>query len=358
MATRYWVGGNGNWNSTSKWSTSSGGASGASVPTSTDDAVFDSNSSAAGALGVTSNLGDSCANLTINNALFGWNGFLNIYGNLSVTNLNSISNTSTMYFKATSGTKTISMPAYQPLGYLVFDGVGGTWQLNSDITASQIVLTNGTFNSSTYNLEVNPDGLVADGFSSSNSNTRTINTGSGIWTVYGNWNCTNSTNLTVATSTATLKFKDNSGAFLNTSNFYGGGKTWPNVVNILNDFGAPNRLTIYGSNTFASLTATSTISTEAKTIRLESGTTTTITSSLVLSGISGKLVTLSATSSSQATISALPGVPTPATYTTISYSNATGGATFNALLTDGNVNGGNNTGWNFVALSGGFLAFF
>jgi len=44
MANRYWVGGAGNWSSTTKWSTSSGGASGASVPISTDDAIFDANS--------------------------------------------------------------------------------------------------------------------------------------------------------------------------------------------------------------------------------------------------------------------------------------------------------------------------
>jgi len=44
MATRYWVGGAGNWSSTAKWSTASGGASGASVPTSVDDVIFDANS--------------------------------------------------------------------------------------------------------------------------------------------------------------------------------------------------------------------------------------------------------------------------------------------------------------------------
>ena len=44
MAIRYWVGGAGNWSSTTKWSTTSGGASGASVPTSADDVVFDANS--------------------------------------------------------------------------------------------------------------------------------------------------------------------------------------------------------------------------------------------------------------------------------------------------------------------------
>ena len=44
MATRYWVGGAGNWSSTTKWSATSGGVSGASVPTSVDDVVFDANS--------------------------------------------------------------------------------------------------------------------------------------------------------------------------------------------------------------------------------------------------------------------------------------------------------------------------
>ena len=47
MALRYWVtGGTGNYNSTTNWSTTSGGASGASVPTTADDAIWDSNSGA------------------------------------------------------------------------------------------------------------------------------------------------------------------------------------------------------------------------------------------------------------------------------------------------------------------------
>jgi hypothetical protein len=47
MATRYWVtGGTGNYDSTTNWSASSGGASGASVPTSADDAIWDANSGA------------------------------------------------------------------------------------------------------------------------------------------------------------------------------------------------------------------------------------------------------------------------------------------------------------------------
>jgi hypothetical protein len=63
MPDRYWVGGSGSWNSTSKWSTTSGGASGASVPTSADNAIFDSSSAAAHYI-VTVTDNATCANLT------------------------------------------------------------------------------------------------------------------------------------------------------------------------------------------------------------------------------------------------------------------------------------------------------
>ena len=47
MANRYWVGGNGIWDrstTTTNWSTSSGGAGGASTPFTSDNAIFDANS--------------------------------------------------------------------------------------------------------------------------------------------------------------------------------------------------------------------------------------------------------------------------------------------------------------------------
>ena len=45
MANRYWVaGGTGNYNSTTNWSATSGGASGASVPTTVDAIFFDASS--------------------------------------------------------------------------------------------------------------------------------------------------------------------------------------------------------------------------------------------------------------------------------------------------------------------------
>jgi fibronectin-binding autotransporter adhesin len=64
MADRYWVGGTGNWNSTSKWSATSGGASGASVPTASDNAIFDANSATSNAYVVTIQASQTCADLT------------------------------------------------------------------------------------------------------------------------------------------------------------------------------------------------------------------------------------------------------------------------------------------------------
>jgi hypothetical protein len=63
MADRYWVGGTGSWNSTTKWSTTSGGSSGASVPTASDNAIFDAASATAHYI-VTVTDNATCANLT------------------------------------------------------------------------------------------------------------------------------------------------------------------------------------------------------------------------------------------------------------------------------------------------------
>ena len=48
MATRYWVGGAGTWDATTttNWSASSGGAGGASAPTSADNVIFNTLSNA------------------------------------------------------------------------------------------------------------------------------------------------------------------------------------------------------------------------------------------------------------------------------------------------------------------------
>ena len=63
MANRYWVGGTGSWttSSTTNWSASSGGSSGASVPTASDSVFFDQ----AGTYTVTLTGALTCLDLTV-----------------------------------------------------------------------------------------------------------------------------------------------------------------------------------------------------------------------------------------------------------------------------------------------------
>ena len=63
MANRYWVGGAGTWDTTTTthWSTSSGGASGASVPTAADSVFFDQ----AGTYTVTTTGALTCLDFTV-----------------------------------------------------------------------------------------------------------------------------------------------------------------------------------------------------------------------------------------------------------------------------------------------------
>jgi len=95
MATRYWVGGAGNWSSTAKWSTTSGGASGASVPIATDDVVFDANSGLIGAFGLvaTVDTAQTCATLTLTPSATVGTSYIAITVSLTVTGLFSMTGT-------------------------------------------------------------------------------------------------------------------------------------------------------------------------------------------------------------------------------------------------------------------------
>ena len=95
MANRYWVtGGTGNWNSTTNWSTATGGASCASVPSTGDAAIFDTSSGSG-----TATLDISPTVQTVN--LTGFAGTL-AFG----TNNISVNSTGTVWTQTTSCTIT------------------------------------------------------------------------------------------------------------------------------------------------------------------------------------------------------------------------------------------------------------
>ena len=144
-ATRYSVN-TGNWNSTSTWSTSSGGGSGASVPVAGDIVYIEGNKT------VTVNVNASCASISI-----AAGSMLSVAGyNLTVSSTTTVSGT--MRFTSTTGTKTF--------GNVVMSG--GIWTSNAGETyaITSLTLTGSTFNgSSTGILNVSSNVTVTAGSS-------------------------------------------------------------------------------------------------------------------------------------------------------------------------------------------------
>jgi hypothetical protein len=140
MATRYWVGGTGNWSNTARWSTASGGVGGASVPGSGDAVIFNG-SSAGGTATVDSNVTVQTLTMT------GYGGTL-AFG----TNTISLNGTGTVFTGATtcsiSGTPVINLTytgifsmtvlpgAVTEANSISFNFTGGTYTLSFLTTAS------------------------------------------------------------------------------------------------------------------------------------------------------------------------------------------------------------------------------
>lgn len=233
-------------------------------------------------------------------------------------------------FAATSGSHTIDFGGITFDGGVTFNGVGGSWTLAQDTALAAgrtLTLTNGTLNAANKNVTVAAFAL--------GSGTKTLTMGSGTWTVLGsNWNAnTNSTGLTLNVNTSTISMTSASA-----KTFSGGGFTW----NVLNQ-GGGGALTIAQSNTFANITNT----VQPATITLTAGTTQTV-SAFGVSGTSGNLITLNSSSAgTRATLSDSSGI-NAVSFCNIKDINATGGALWRAYTDSGNVDSGNNLGWDFL----------
>ena len=257
MADRYWVGGTGTWNSTNtaNWSASSGGASGASVPTAADNVFFNANSNVGtGAFTVT--MADTprvCNDFTASGldgtmTLAGTSIGLTVSGSLSFPATNfTRSYTGTTTFNATTTGKTITTNGVAFGAAVTLDGVGGAWTLGSAFSCgtNTLTLTNGTFDTSVSNYAV-----TAGSFSSSNSNTRTItlNNSTLTFSTTGTaWNMATSTNATVNAGNSTISLSGGSPTFA------GGGLTYYNVSFTSASATSVVKI-ITGANTFNNLT--------------------------------------------------------------------------------------------------------
>ena len=285
MADRYWVGGTGTWNgtSTTNWAASSGGASGASVPTAADNVFFDANSNTGtGAFTVTMATSPRvCNDFTASGldgamTLAGSSIGLTVSGSLTFQATNfSATYTSVTTFAATTTGKTVTTNGVEFAGAVTFNGVGGGWTLGSAFScgANTLTLTNGTLNTSASNYSV-----TASQIQSSNSNARTLTLNASTVSLNNIFSATTSTNFTLNAGTSTITLSAN-GPTLN-----GGGLTYYNV-SFTRTASTTSQVTITGTNTFTNLT----FSTPAAAARNEIniGANQTITGTLTATGANG-----------------------------------------------------------------------
>ena len=187
-STRYWVGGTGNWNDTTYWSTSSGGASGASLPRSHDNVVFNSLSNATAYTATVNAItgGNRCKALTIAGPLVGnvtlaGSTALFIHDDITLpaTGLTR-TYTGAITLSGTGAGKTITTNGVALASTTTVNGVGAEWALADalNIGSSSITVTNGAFDTDTYNL-------TCGGITSNNTNGRTVDFGSSTVTASG-----------------------------------------------------------------------------------------------------------------------------------------------------------------------------
>lgn len=271
------------------------------------------------------------------------NNTVSLYGNLKISSgMTLTGGSNVMTFAATSGVKTLTFSGNTINFPLTINGAGGTFKLLDALTmGSALSLThaNGT-------LDLNGQTLTVGSSNGANyitaAGTKNLTFNGGTLVCPGGYNAFNNaapTNFTTTAGTGVGKISMTNAA---AKTFVGGGSTFDCTLS--ND--GAGALTIDGGNTFTTLAN----GVQPTTFTFTSDTTTTVTN-WSISGTSGNLVTINSTYTENSTTGYLPHTLSKASgtvsanYLSISYSVATGGATWYAGANS--TNGGNNTGWLF-----------
>lgn len=263
-----------------------------------------------------------------------------IYGNLTLsTGMSLTASTFSWQFRATSGTQLITTNGKTLDFPVTFNGVGGTFRLEDAFTMGStrtMTLTNGTLNLNGKTCTVGTRFATATGTKNLTFNGGTLVCPDPNTTSFNNAAPTNFTT-TAGTGTGTISM-----TAATAKTFVGGGSTYNCTLNQ----GGAGTLTITGANTFNDITNTNAT---ASQITFPASTTTTV-NAFTLSGSSGNLVSLrSSTPGTRFTLSD-PSGTVSVSFLNIQDSAATGGATWNAFTSNGNVDNGNNLGWIFAAV--------
>jgi hypothetical protein len=166
------VGGSGTWDAstTTNWATTSGGAGGASAPTSADNAYFDGSSDSGAPFTVTIGTGAVCADVIIGDGVtvttldqtmtLAGTAPWDIYGSLyfPATNLTRTYTGNPISFLAATTGKTITTNGVAfSGGDLRFNNVSGGWTLGSALStgSGSLNLLNGSLDTASYNITTN-----------------------------------------------------------------------------------------------------------------------------------------------------------------------------------------------------------
>lgn len=243
MADRYWVGGTASWDGTagSKWATTSGGAGGASVPTTADDVFFDVLSTGTCTI-ATGNTGAKSINCTGFAGTVTGTAAITVAGSVTLVAGMTYTHTGTMTL---SGTGTLTTAGKTFSGVTV-NGSGITVTLGDalNISTRSLTVTQGTFNTANF-------AVTAGSLSSSNTNIRTITLGSSTITLSANGavDFTSGANLTFNAGTSQLNLSSLNAILA------GVAKTFYNVsftstgtgTRVINDANTFNNLTLTAS---------------------------------------------------------------------------------------------------------------
>jgi hypothetical protein len=349
MATRYWVGGTGTWTSTAttNWAATSGGASGASAPTTTDDVVFDNlSNTGTSAFTVTVSTSAICQNLSFGSGATALDGLMTLAGTVTLTvsgsltlvstNL-SVTYTGTIAFTATTTGQTITS-AGQTLGAISFTGAGGGWTLQDAFNGTgAITVTRGSFN--TNNMAV-----TCSTFNTSNGNVRAITFGTSTISLTGTgtvWSTNIIANLTLSAASSTINLTNNT----TTTRTFAVGNTSTIVLGNIGINGATSTSTTNFTYNTITVNTFSSNKTVPHTIIFALGTFN--VTNFNINGTAGNLVTLgSSLATAQFNLKKSSGTVS-CDYLSLQDSNASGGATWYAGANSTNVS--NNTGWIFTA---------
>ncbi len=240
MATRYWVGGSGDWNNTARWSTTSGGAGGASIPTSADDVIINGSSgSPAINIAVEAGVPKQCLSLTTTGATCTISGsnFFDIFGNTTLSSSTTFGSFSVIRFRGT-GTITTNNASILDVR---FTAVGATYTLGSNFPVTyDILLQEGTLTTSASNYSISCDQFIVSSGATITLNGSTLNYKA---------NFEVSTGATVNAGTSSIIGSAAAPAFA------GGGKTY-NIVSITytGALSGNAAAVITGANTYTTLT--------------------------------------------------------------------------------------------------------